>query len=80
MPNGRTASQNELMDRIAELGPAFAERAAGFDNAARFPTENYDDLRDAGLLKLCIPVAAGGAGALRIGALGARPPMDRTSE
>ena len=63
MTNGRTASQNELMDRIDELGPAFAERAAGFDNAARFPTENYDDLRDAGLLKLCIPVAAGGIGA-----------------
>ncbi|MEC7376360.1 MAG: acyl-CoA dehydrogenase, partial [Pseudomonadota bacterium] len=60
MPNGRTASQNDLIGRVDELGPAFAERAAGFDSAARFPTENYDDLRDAGLLKLCIPVAAGG--------------------
>ncbi|GIT53311.1 MAG: hypothetical protein Ct9H300mP16_04710 [Pseudomonadota bacterium] len=38
MPNGRTASQNDLIGRVDELGPAFAERAAGFDSAARFPT------------------------------------------
>ena len=63
MKNDWTALQKELIDLIDELGPVFADRAAGFDTAAQFPTENYQDLRDAGLLKLCIPVASGGIGA-----------------
>ena len=63
MKNDWTALQKELIGLVDELGPAFADRAAGFDTAALFPTENYHDLRDAGLLKLCIPVAAGGTGA-----------------
>ncbi len=63
MKNDWTALQKELIGLVDELGPAFANRAAGFDTAALFPTENYHDLRDAGLLKLCIPVAAGGTGA-----------------
>ena len=41
----------------------FAARAAGFDRAAAFPTENYDDLHQAGLLAICIPKALGGMGA-----------------
>jgi len=48
---------------IRELGPAFAERAAGYDRAPAFPFENYADLRDAGMLGLCIPVRYGGMGA-----------------
>jgi len=63
MKNDWTALQKELIGLIDELGPAFADRAAEFDTAARFPTANYQDLRDAGLLKLCIPVASGGIGA-----------------
>ncbi|SVD13275.1 uncharacterized protein METZ01_LOCUS366129, partial [marine metagenome] len=63
MKNDWTALQKELIGLVDELGPAFVDRAAGFDTAALFPTENYQDLRDAGLLKLCIPVAAGGTGA-----------------
>ncbi len=63
MKNNWTALQKELIGLVDELGPAFADRAAGFDTAALFPTENYHDLRDAGLLKLCIPVADGGTGA-----------------
>jgi alkylation response protein AidB-like acyl-CoA dehydrogenase len=30
---------------------------------ATFPFANYDDLREAGLLRLCVPEAAGGLGA-----------------
>src|SRR5262245_52032606 len=46
------------------LGKArFAARAADFDRDARFPTENYDDLRDAGLLGISVPKEHGGLGA-----------------
>ena len=41
----------------------FAGRAAAYDRDARFPTENYRDLREAGLLALCVPQAHGGLGA-----------------
>jgi alkylation response protein AidB-like acyl-CoA dehydrogenase len=46
------------------LGKArFADRAAGYDREARFPTENYNDMRDTGLLGLCVPKEHGGLGA-----------------
>ena len=48
---------------VADLGPTFAERAAGYDRHARFPHENYTDLRAAGLLGLCVPARYGGLGA-----------------
>jgi alkylation response protein AidB-like acyl-CoA dehydrogenase len=48
---------------VLELGPAFAERAASYDRETRFPFENYAELRDAGLLGLCIPGRYGGMGA-----------------
>ena len=38
----------------------FASRAARHDRDASFPTENYHDLRDAGLLAICIPLRHGG--------------------
>ena len=41
----------------------FAPRAATWDREASFPFANYDDLREAGLLALCVPRAFGGAGA-----------------
>jgi alkylation response protein AidB-like acyl-CoA dehydrogenase len=59
--------RGELRERvlalILELGPAFAERAAGYDRAPAFPFENYAELRDAGMLGLCIPERYGGMGA-----------------
>ena len=42
---------------------AFAERAAGYDRETAFPFENYAELRDAGMLGLCIPERYGGMGA-----------------
>ena len=59
-PPGR---QRQLVGMVADLGPAFAERAAGYDRDARFPHENYADLRAAGLLGLCVPAEYGGLGA-----------------
>ena len=52
----------EMMGKINELGPKFAERAPKHDREASFPTENYNDLREAGFLKLVIPAEFGGHG------------------
>jgi len=53
-----------LVALAARLGvEKFASRAARYDREASFPTENYQDLRDAGLLALCVPERHGGLGA-----------------
>ena len=50
-----------LVETAARLArELFAGRAAGYDEAAEFPTENYVDLRDAGLLGLRVPEQYGG--------------------
>jgi alkylation response protein AidB-like acyl-CoA dehydrogenase len=59
-----TPVQRELIELAATLGrEKFAPRAARYDAEASFPFENYDDLRAAGLLKICVPKAYGGLGA-----------------
>ena len=57
-----TPERAALVERMAALGTRFAERAEGHDRDATFPTKNWAELRDAGLLGLCIPVADGGLG------------------
>ena len=57
-----TPARMALVERMAVLGPKFAERAVANDRDATFPTENWQDLSDAGLLGLCIPISAGGLG------------------
>lgn len=58
------SEQVSLVATARELGQGpFAERAAAFDDENRFPSENYDDLRAAGLLALTVPKAYGGIGA-----------------
>ncbi|HWK44262.1 MAG TPA: acyl-CoA dehydrogenase [Stellaceae bacterium] len=60
-----------LTDRQAELtalarhigATKLAPRAADYDRRAAFPTENYTDLFEAGLLGVCIPTEYGGIGA-----------------
>jgi alkylation response protein AidB-like acyl-CoA dehydrogenase len=59
----RTDRQRELVGLAAELGSVFEERASRYDRDASFPYENFDDLRDAGLLRLCVPERHGGLGA-----------------
>ena len=51
-----------LVERVAALGPDFAKRATAIDRDAAFPSENWADLRDAGLMALCIPTDEGGLG------------------
>lgn len=59
-----TPAQRSLLSLAHELGRTrFAPRAAQWDESASFPFANYDDLRDAGLLRLCVPEAHGGLGA-----------------
>ena len=59
-----TEAQAALIARAGSLAAEnFAPRAAAYDREARFPTENYDDLRAAGLLAICIPKEHGGLGA-----------------
>jgi alkylation response protein AidB-like acyl-CoA dehydrogenase len=59
-----TPQQRSLLSLAHELGRTrFAPRAAEWDEKASFPFANYDDLRDAGLLAICVPQASGGAGA-----------------
>ena len=55
--------QKELIALAESLGPAFAKRAEKYDREASFPFENYADLKNAGLLGLCVPEAFGGKGA-----------------
>ncbi|MEN9539692.1 MAG: hypothetical protein RLZZ126_1927, partial [Pseudomonadota bacterium] len=59
-----TPLQRDLIARAAELGVhKFAARARAVDREAVFPFENYADLRDAGLLNICVPQEHGGYGA-----------------
>ena len=56
--------QQKTMDLARQLAvERFALRAAGLDRDAEFPREDYQDLRDAGLLGLCVPEEFGGLGA-----------------
>ncbi|MED5358748.1 MAG: acyl-CoA dehydrogenase family protein, partial [Pseudomonadota bacterium] len=58
-----TVRQQELIDLAAKLArKKFEPRAAELDRDARFPFEDYDDLREAGLLALCVPETYGGLG------------------
>ena len=59
-----TEKQKKLMALAHDLGKhKFAPRAAQLDRDAQFPFENYKDMKDSGLLALCVPEAHGGLGA-----------------
>ncbi len=59
-----TKQQRDLLALASSLGrEKFAGRAARWDREASFPFENYADLREAGLLGICVPKAHGGFGA-----------------
>ncbi|MGR3503472.1 acyl-CoA dehydrogenase family protein [Pseudaestuariivita sp.] len=61
---GLTEKQASLSAKARALASTnFAARAAGYDRAASFPTENFADLASSGLLGICIPEAEGGLGA-----------------
>lgn len=51
-----------VLDRINEMGPDFAERAASIDIDASFPVQNYKDLAAEGYMTLTVPEEYGGHG------------------
>ena len=62
--NELTDFQIDLLKKADQLGREnFAPRAFAHDVEATFPTENYNDLREHGFLKLVIPKEYGGLGA-----------------
>lgn len=54
---------DELVALCADLGQRFAARATAHDRDASFPTEDFDDLKEAGLLGIMVPREKGGMGA-----------------
>ena len=56
--------QQELIGLARRLAvERFAPRAEKHDREASFPFDDYDDLREAGLIALCVPERYGGLGA-----------------
>lgn len=51
-----------MLRKVNELGPVWAERAVIHDREASFPTQNYQDMAEHGLLRLVIPEEFGGIG------------------
>ena len=62
-----TAERAAVVERMRALGPVLASRSARYDRDAAFPTENWDDLAEAGLLGICIPASEGGLGSDFVG-------------
>lgn len=59
-----TEQEAELTTRARDFGQrVLAPRAARWDREASFPTENYRDMHQEGLLGICIPREDGGLGA-----------------
>jgi alkylation response protein AidB-like acyl-CoA dehydrogenase len=59
-----TGAQADLIARTRRFGrEVAAPRAAQHDRDATFPIENFRDMKDAGLLAICIPEEQGGSGA-----------------
>ena len=56
-------SRDDMVQVIADLGPAFDARAVVTDLNAEFPWGNFNDLRERGFLALCVPKEYGGMGA-----------------
>lgn len=54
---------NAILEVCSTLAEQFAARAPIHDEAATFPTENFADLREAGLMGLMVPESHGGFGA-----------------
>ena len=63
LSNHTETDTHPLIKKVAELAQSkFAARAAKYDAESSFPFENYQDLKNAGLLGLTVPVEYGGPG------------------
>ena len=53
----------DIIDLCRELGQKFVSRASKYDVEGSFPVENFQEIKDAGLLGIMIPRRYGGMGA-----------------
>jgi alkylation response protein AidB-like acyl-CoA dehydrogenase len=60
--SSRRATAETAVARAEQLAEVFARRLPEYDAAASFPRENFDDLREAGLHAMTVPVEYGGLG------------------
>ncbi|MBQ0138829.1 MAG: acyl-CoA/acyl-ACP dehydrogenase [Kurthia sp.] len=58
----KTGKQQELIDKLDRLLPAFREREVLLDKKGAFPFENVEDLKKMDYLRLTLPTESGGAG------------------
>ncbi|MDQ0272876.1 acyl-CoA dehydrogenase family protein [Cytobacillus purgationiresistens] len=56
----KTERQSQLFKVAAELADRFSERAQGIDEAAQFPFDNFQELKNASYLSLTVPKEYGG--------------------
>ena len=56
------ARQREFLALAQTLAERFRDRSETNDRLARFPEENFAELREAGFLALTVPEAYGGMG------------------
>lgn len=57
-----TDEQRKLVALAREVSKPFAARSLGYDHDAAFPKKNFQELKDAGLLKMTVPKQYGGHG------------------
>jgi len=57
------SESNQWIEVVRRLGPAFAERAAAFDEEDRFVADNFAELKEAGIFTAGVPSELGGGGA-----------------
>jgi hypothetical protein len=53
--DGAAISRDKKASRVRELGPVFAKSAVRYGRQAAISRENFADLKEAGLLALCVP-------------------------
>lgn len=57
-----TDEQRKLVALAREVSQPFAARSLGYDHDAAFPKKNFEELKNAGLLKMTVPKQYGGHG------------------
>jgi alkylation response protein AidB-like acyl-CoA dehydrogenase len=57
-----TDEQRKLVAIAREVSQPFAARSLGYDHDAAFPKKNFQELKDAGLVKMTVPKQFGGHG------------------
>lgn len=63
MTQDAQARETDLLAIVSELGPRFAERAAGHDSEGSFVADNFREMREHKLFSARIPTELGGGGA-----------------